>query len=351
MTNLLSPGWRAAVRAMSQLADVPVTDFPSFLLALRARRRQFMDLGATSSDHGAERPLALSLSEEEAEAIFQKALSGGASSGGGVSAEEARRFGAHMLLESARMSADDGLVMQLHAGVRRNHDPALLAKYGPDKGADIPLAAEWTDGLAPLLRELGNHPNLTLVLFTLDESTYSRELAPLAGYYRVRRVGRGEEFLSLSLAQRNSRLAIGRPCVFRMLIVHPSSRPHSLSTLHSPPRHSFSIIPNPAAFTSSPFPYPLPYPRPPPQAVRLGPPWWFHDSRLGMRRFLDATVETAGVANLAGFNDDTRAFLSIPARRGAPPVFRCPGHAAFRSLGFRRIQPGTSTGLSIDRVT
>lgn len=177
--------------------------------------------------HRAERPLTLVLSPAEAQAIFARATAGSAT------AEDARRFSAHMLVESARMSARDGLVMQLHAGVRRNHDPALLSAFGPDKGADIPLSADWTDGLAPLLGELGNHPNLTLVLFTLDESTYARELAPLAGYY---------------------------------------------------------------------------------SAVRLGPPWWFHDSRNGMRRYLDSVVETAGVANLAGFNDDTRAFLSIPAR-------------------------------------
>ena len=131
------------------------------------------------------------------------------------------------------MSTEDGLVMQLHAGVARNHDPALMAAYGPDKGGDIPVAVDWTGGLAPLLGELGNHPNLTLVLFTLDEATYARELAPLAGHYA---------------------------------------------------------------------------------ALRLGPPWWFHDSRRGIARYLDAVVETAGVANLAGFNDDTRAFLSIPAR-------------------------------------
>lgn len=274
VTNLLHPTWQENVRTLASLARVPVADFASFLRALAERRRQFIELGATSSDHGrahtalapsashpllpayhrllsrfmlqrlslclspparscapaprsAERPLTLSLPREEAEAVFARALAGGAT------ADDARRFSAHMLLESARMSAADGLVMQLHAGVRRNHDPALLAKYGADKGADIPLSADWTDGLAPLLVELGNHPNLTLVLFTLDEATYSRELAPLAGYYR---------------------------------------------------------------------------------AVRLGPPWWFHDSRLGMRRYLDGVVETAGVQNLAGFNDDTRAFLSIPAR-------------------------------------
>jgi glucuronate isomerase len=138
-----------------------------------------------------------------------------------------------MLLEQARMAAEDGLVMQLHIGSYRNHNPAISDRFGPDMGADIPIATDWTRGLRPLLAAFGNDPRFRLVLFTLDETTYSRELAPLAGHY---------------------------------------------------------------------------------PAIYLGPPWWFYDSVGGMERYLEAVVETAGVYNLAGFNDDTRAFASIAAR-------------------------------------
>jgi glucuronate isomerase len=138
-----------------------------------------------------------------------------------------------MLVEMARMSVDDGLVMQLHAGALRDHDAQLFEQFGADRGGDMPVATEWTRNLRPLLNTFGNDPRLTLILFTLDESTYSRELAPLAGLY---------------------------------------------------------------------------------PAVRLGPPWWFHDSMQGMVRYRERTSETAGIWNTAGFNDDTRAFCSIPAR-------------------------------------
>jgi glucuronate isomerase len=138
-----------------------------------------------------------------------------------------------MLIEMARLSIDDGLVMQLHAGALRDHNHAVFERFGADKGGDIPVATEFTRNLQPLLNRFGNHPRFTLVLFTLDESTYTRELAPLAGHY---------------------------------------------------------------------------------PAVRLGPPWWFNDSIEGMRRFRAQVSETAGIYNTAGFNDDARAFCSIPAR-------------------------------------
>jgi glucuronate isomerase len=138
-----------------------------------------------------------------------------------------------MLMEFARMSAEDGLVMQLHAGSLRNHNTALFARFGPDMGADVPWVTEWTRNLRPLLNACGNDPRFRLILFTLDESTYSRELAPLAGHY---------------------------------------------------------------------------------PAVLLGPPWWFFDSVNGMRRYFGQVIETVGLYNTAGFNDDTRAFASIPAR-------------------------------------
>jgi len=138
-----------------------------------------------------------------------------------------------MLIEMARMSVDDDLVMQLHPGALRDHNRVVFEHFGADKGGDIPVATEYTRNLRPLLDEFGNDPRLTLVLFTLDEATYARELAPLAGHY---------------------------------------------------------------------------------PALRLGPPWWFHDSIEGMMRFRQQTTETAGIYNTAGFNDDTRAFCSIPAR-------------------------------------
>jgi glucuronate isomerase len=138
-----------------------------------------------------------------------------------------------MLIEMARMSIEDGLVMQLHVGSFRNHNPLIYERFGTDMGADIPTASEFTRNLRPLLAMYGNEPRLTLILFNLDESTYSRELAPLAGHY---------------------------------------------------------------------------------PALRLGPPWWFFDSLNGMRRYFDLMIETAGLYNTAGFNDDTRAYPSIPAR-------------------------------------
>jgi glucuronate isomerase len=167
------------------------------------------------------------LDATEAAALFDRALAGAAD------AADAERFTAHMLCELARMSVDDGMVMQLHCGSARNHNPAIFAAYGPDRGFDIPTAAEFTRNLRPLLDRFGNNPKLTLILFTLDEAVYARELAPLAGAY---------------------------------------------------------------------------------PALRLGPPWWFYDSWNGMRRYFDQVIETAGIYNTAGFNDDTRAFLSIPAR-------------------------------------
>ena len=152
---------------------------------------------------------------------------------GEATAEDARRFTGHMLMEMARMSIEDGLVMQLHVGSIRGHNALVRERFGADKGADIPTTSEFTHNLRPLLDAYGNDPRLTLILFTLDETTYARELAPLAGHY---------------------------------------------------------------------------------PALRLGPPWWFHDSPNGMRRYFDQVMETAGLYNTAGFNDDTRAFCSIPAR-------------------------------------
>jgi glucuronate isomerase len=183
--------------------------------------------GATSTDHGHPTAQTANLAPAEAEALFDRVARGDITPG------EAEQFRAQMLTEMAAMSLDDGLVMQIHPGSFRNHNRNLFEAFGRDKGADIPMPIDYVHALKPLLDRFGNEAGLSLIVFTLDDSTYARELAPLAGHY---------------------------PC------------------------------------------------------LRLGPAWWFHDSPEGMRRFRRATTETAGFYNTVGFNDDTRAFLSIPAR-------------------------------------
>jgi glucuronate isomerase len=215
------------IQQLSHVSGVTVSDYRSYLAALEQRRQFFKSMGATATDHAALTAYTEHLSEREAEAIFQRALRGVATP------DDTRRFTGHMLIEMARMSVEDGLVMQLHIGSSRDHNPEIFADFGRDMGADIPTSSEFTHNLKPLLDLFGNDQNLTLILFNLDETTYSRELAPLAGHY---------------------------------------------------------------------------------PALRLGPPWWFFDSVLGMQRFFDAVVETAGIYNTAGFNDDTRAYPSIPVR-------------------------------------
>ncbi len=227
VVTLTAADWRAQIARLSEVAGIDVVSYASYIAALEQRRAAFKALGALATDHAALTPYTERLTAREAAALFARALRGAASEA------DARRFGAHMLMEFARMSAEDGLVMQLHVGALRNHHAALYDRFGPDIGADIPVATEWTHNLRPLLNAYGADPRFRLILFTLDESTYSRELAPLAGHY---------------------------------------------------------------------------------PAVRLGPPWWFHDSVAGMRRYFDQVIETAGLYNTAGFNDDTRAFASIPAR-------------------------------------
>jgi glucuronate isomerase len=229
VVNLDAPrgAWRANIDQLSQVSGVEVVDYASFIRALEQRREFFKTMGATATDHAALTPATAELTPVEAETIFQRALKGKST------VSDAARFTAHMLLEMARMSIEDGLVMQLHAGSLRNHNEAIFQKFGLDNGCDIPLQTEYTRNLLSLLNKYGNHPRLNLLLFTLDESTYSRELATLAGHY---------------------------------------------------------------------------------PALKLGPPWWFHDSLNGMARYFDQVLETAGIYNTAGFNDDTRAFCSIPAR-------------------------------------
>jgi len=220
-------GFSIRLRQLGEITHEDTVEYSGYLRALRKRRDYFIEHGATATDHGPSTPVTASLSEREIHRLFDKCVKDTAT------VVERELFRGHMLLQMARMSIDDGMVMQLHAGSVRNHNPDLFNRYGPDKGADIPQAVNFVHALAPLLREFGNHPNLTLILFTLDESTYTRELAPLAGHY-------------------------------------PS--------------------------------------------IKLGPPWWFHDSPDGMLRFRRHVTETAGFYNTCGFNDDTRALLSIPAR-------------------------------------
>jgi len=225
--QIASPTWRDELASLARISGEEIGDVVTFLRVLSERRAYFKSLGATSTDHGVEQPHTEEFSANEMERFFARAMSGAAT------ADDQRRFEGQMLVAMASMSIDDGLVMQIHAGALRNHNSQLFDRFGPNTGADIPVATEYTRNLRPLLNAYGNDARLTLILFTLDESTYSRELAPLAGHY---------------------------------------------------------------------------------PAVRLGPPWWFHDSVEGMNRFRRQTMETAGIYNTAGFNDDTRAFCSIPAR-------------------------------------
>ena len=227
VVNIDTASWRENIATLGDVSGIDIHNFASYIRALEQRRAFFKSMGATATDHAALTAYTEFVTHSEAEKLFQRALKGEAT------AKDAARFTGHMLVEMARMSSEDGLVMQLHIGSWRNHNPQVFARYGPDMGADIPIRSEFTKNLNCLLDRFGAHPKLTLVLFNLDETTYSRELAPLAGHYPI---------------------------------------------------------------------------------LRLGPPWWFFDSWLGMTRFLDAVVETAGIYNLAGFNDDARAYPSIPTR-------------------------------------
>ncbi len=227
VVNINSKNWKKEIKELSKASGINIKNYKNFIKALENRREYFKSLGAVSTDQGITSPYTHKLSDNKANEIFQKALKGKATE------NDANLFVANMLMEMARMSTEDGLVMQIHPGALRNHNKIIFERFGLDKGADIPLQTEYTRNLHELLNTYGNNPNLTIIIFTLDESTYSRELAPLAGHY---------------------------------------------------------------------------------PALKLGPPWWFHDSIEGMIKFRQNVTETAGIYNTAGFNDDTRAFLSIPAR-------------------------------------
>jgi glucuronate isomerase len=171
------PGWADAVKRLGEVADTDVGEYAGYLAALEERRRYFVARGAVSADHGHADAVAAPLERAEADRIYRSALAGQ------VSEADATAFRRNMILEMARMSCDDGLVMTVHPGVRRNHHPDTFARYGPDTGHDIPIATEYTDALRPLLSRYGTHPNLHLVLFTVDPDVFAREIAPLAGFY------------------------------------------------------------------------------------------------------------------------------------------------------------------------
>ncbi len=222
-----APGFLDNVRALGALTGEDTFTWRGYLRALAKRREFFKEMGATATDHGHPTALTEDLGDTSAATLFEQVVKGTAY------AADLEIFRGQMLTEMARMSLDDGLVMQIHPGSTRNHNAQLFSRYGRDMGADIPGPTNYVEALRPLLNRFGNERKLSIILFTLDETTYSRELAPLAGHY---------------------------PC------------------------------------------------------LKLGPPWWFLDSPEGMRRFRETATETAGFYNTVGFNDDTRAFLSIPAR-------------------------------------
>ena len=221
------PNFVENLASLGQVTRTDTTSWQGYLSALRQRRLEFKALGCTATDHGHPTAATADLNPDSAARLYQKIASGAGDEG------ERELFRAQMLTEMAAMSLDDGLVMQIHPGSFRNHNALLFQRFGRDAGADIPMPTNYVQALRPLLNRFGNETGLTLIVFTLDESTYSRELAPLAGHY---------------------------PC------------------------------------------------------LRLGPAWWFNDSPEGLMRFREYTTETAGFYNTVGFNDDTRAFLSIPAR-------------------------------------
>ena len=229
-------GFRENIEKLGELTGEDTASWKGYLRALEKTRARFQKLGCTATDHGHPTARTANLSPDEAAQLFATVLSGSAD------AQQQELFRAQMLTEMARMSVSDGLVMQLHPGSARNHNRKVYERFGRDMGADIPTPTDYVQGLRPLLDAFGNEPNFRMILFTLDESTYSRELAPLAGHY---------------------------PCLV------------------------------------------------------LGPPWWFHDSPEGMQRFREQATETAGFYNTAGFNDDTRAFLSIPARHDVARRIDC----------------------------
>ncbi len=252
-------GFHDGLKTLGELTGEDTLTWRGYLNAHRKRRAVFASMGATSTDHGHPTAATADLSEAEAQRLFDKVAQGP------VSAADAELFRAVMLLEMAKMSVDDGLVMQIHPGSFRNHNAMLFEEYGRDKGADIPQRTDYVHALKPLLDKLGNHPALRVILFTLDESSYGRELAPLAGHYPI---------------------------------------------------------------------------------LKVGPAWWFYDSPEGMLRYREYTTETAGFYNTVGFNDDTRAFLSIPARHDVARRIDC--HYLAKLVSEHRLSETDAAEVAVD---
>jgi glucuronate isomerase len=213
------PGWAERVLRLGEITGLDTATFDGFLAALAQRRLAFIAAGATSSDHGHPTAATGGMTAAEASALYTRALRAGladgtaaampgGSSAPGVTAAEAEAFRARMLLEFARMSVEDGLVMQLHPGALRNHNSALYRSHGRDVGGDIPVATEYTRALRPLLDEFGHDPGFRVVVYTLDEHTFSRELAPLAGGYPAMFIGAPWWFLDAPEALRRWREAV-----------------------------------------------------------------------------------------------------------------------------------------------
>jgi glucuronate isomerase len=252
-------GFNDNINRLSELTGEDAHSWQGYLAAHRKRRDFFKSMGATSTDHGHPTAQTENLAPAEAEKLYVKVLSGK------CTAADAEQFRAQMLTEMARMSLDDCLVMQIHPGSFRNHSANLFERFGRDKGADIPAPTNYVHALKPMLDKFGHEPGLTVILFTLDETSYAREIAPLAGVY---------------------------------------------------------------------------------PALRLGPAWWFHDSPEGMRRFREQTTETAGFYNTVGFNDDTRAFLSIPARHDVARRMDCAFLAQL--VADHRLSEDEATEVAVD---
>lgn len=198
------------VRATGAATGVDVEDYPTYLEALRSQRLRFKIAGGRATDHGPEVPETTPMPEADAARLFESALAGAP-----VSPDEVAAFSAHMLFQMAQMSTEDGLVMQIHAGVQRGHSRATTAKYGPDVGYDIPVAVEFTQALRPLLETFGHHPNLRMIVFSTDEDVYTRELAPLAGVYPALRVGAPWWFIDSPDGMRRFRETITETAGFR----------------------------------------------------------------------------------------------------------------------------------------
>jgi glucuronate isomerase len=196
------PGWAGAVGRLAAASGIDTGSFPGYLQALEQRRRYFLARGATSTDHSHPDVRTDPLPVPEATRIFRAAIEGTASGA------EATAFRRHMLLEMARMSTEDGLVMTLHPAIRRNHHTPTAAAFGPDSGHDIPVQAEFTRALQPLLERFGIHPGFQLVLFTTDETAFSREIAPLAGFYPSVYAGAPWWFLDAPDATRRYRAGV-----------------------------------------------------------------------------------------------------------------------------------------------